>query len=191
MKVFGLAGTNGAGKDTIAEVLEEYRYLNVSATQMLGDELTARGLTHKRVNKAALSAEWRREYGMSAVVDKAAEQYENSTKKDLLQGFVVGSIRHPGETDKIHAIEGLQIWVDADPKIRFERVTSNDRGRVEDKKTYEEFLAEEQREMKPSGDSATLNMGAVKELSDVFIINNGDDIEAFKRQVKQQLEKYL
>lgn len=190
MKIFGLAGTNGAGKDTIAEVLaEEFGYMNISATEMLGSELTTRGLSHERANKAALSAEWRRQYGMAAVVDRALEQFESS--KTDQKGFVVGSIRHPGESDRIHELGGIQIWVDADPKIRYERITSNDRGRVEDQKSFEQFLVEEEREMKPVGDAATLNMGAVKEAADVFIMNNGNDIEAFTLQVKKELAKYL
>lgn len=188
MIIIGLAGTNGAGKDTVAELLaDEFGLLNASATQMLGDELTRRGLSHERKNKADLSAEWRRKYGMAAIVNRAVEEFRAGAYK----GLIVGSLRHPGETDRVHELGGVQLWIDADPKIRYGRITSNDRGRVEDKKTFEEFRAEEEREMHPVGDAATLNMAGVKEKADIFIDNNSDDIEAFKSQVREILKKEI
>lgn len=188
MEIIGLSGTNGSGKDTVARLLaEKFGWLFADATTMLGDELTKRGLSHERVNKAALSAEWRRELGMAAIVDKGLELYKAGDYK----GLVVGSLRHPGEADRVHELGGIVVWVDADPKIRYDRITSNNRGRVEDNKTLEEFLAEEAREMTPVGDEATLNMAAVKLRADITIQNNGDDIEAFKAQVEQALSEQI
>ena len=184
MKIIGLAGTNGSGKDTVAQLLrDEYGWLFADATQMLGDELTRRGLSHERVNKASLSAEWRREHGMGVIVDKAVELFNQGD----YQGVIVGSLRHPGEADRVHELGGMVIWVDADPQVRYDRITKNDRGRVEDQKTFEEFLAEQEREMTPVGDEATLNIAAVKERADIQIPNNGNDIEKFQSEVRQVL----
>jgi dephospho-CoA kinase len=188
MKIIGLSGTNGSGKDTIAHLLQDkYGWLFADATHMLGEELTRRGLSHERENKASLSAEWRRQYGMAAIVDKAVEMFQAGDYK----GLIVGSLRHPGEADKVHELGGTMLWVDAEPRIRYGRITANDRGRVEDRKTFEEFLAEQEREMKPTGDEATLNMSAVKDRADVTIINNGNDIDEFKSQIISQLESLL
>ncbi len=188
MEIIGLSGTNGSGKDTVARLLaEKYGWCFADATTMLGDELTKRGLSHERVNKAALSAEWRRELGMAAIVDKGIELYKTGDYK----GLIVGSLRHPGEADRVHELGGTVLWVDADPKVRYSRITSNNRGRVEDNKTFEEFLAEEAREMTPVGDEATLNMGAVKERADITLQNNGDDIEAFKTQAEKALSDLI
>jgi dephospho-CoA kinase len=182
MKLIGLSGTNGSGKDTIAHLLRDvYGWYFAGASEMLAEELIKRGEPLERVNKSALSAEWRRQYGMSAVVDKGIELCK--ADGGSYNGLIVGSLRHPGEADKIHEQGGVVIWVDADPKVRYSRITSANRGRVEDQKTFEQFLAEQAAEMKPSGDAATLNIGAVKELSDVFINNDGNDIEAFKKQI--------
>jgi len=189
MKLIGLSGTNGSGKDTIAHILrDEYGWYFADATAMLGDELTRRGLSHERVNKAALSSEWRRQHGMGAVVDKGLE-FMAATGKEY-PGFVVGSLRHPGEADRVHEEGGVVIWVDADPEIRYARITSVDRGRVEDKKTYEQFLAEQEVEMhgKPN-DPVALKISAVKERADIFIVNNGNDVDAFKQQVVAELKK--
>lgn len=188
MIVIGLGGTNGAGKDTVAHLLvEKYGFFWADSTTIVGEELDKRGLSHERINKAAVMAEWRRQYGMAAIVDKGLELF----KAGDYQGLVVSSLRHPGEADRIHELGGTMVWVDADPKVRYARITSNDRGRVEDRKTFEEFMAEEQREMHPVGDEATLHGAAVKERADIFIENDGNDIEAFKQQADNALSDIL
>ncbi|MDQ5885645.1 MAG: hypothetical protein QG628_42 [Patescibacteria group bacterium] len=184
MNIIGLAGTNGSGKDTVAVMLKEkHGYLFADATTMLGNELSKRGLSHERVNKAALSAEWRREHGMGVIVDKAVELYKAGDYK----GLIVGSLRHPGEADRVHEFGGKVLWVDADQRIRYDRINGGSRGRVEDRKTFEEFVQEEAREMSQSGDAATLNMGAVKSRADVFLNNNSNDIEAFRKYAEKEL----
>ena len=188
MIIIGLSGTNGSGKDTVGHLLaEKYGFLFADATQMLGDELTRRGLSHERENKSALSAEWRREYGMGVIVDKGVETFKAGNYK----GLIVGSLRHPGEADRVHELGGKVLWVDADPRVRYERITKNDRGRVEDRKTFEEFLTEQEREMHPVGDAATLNIAAVKDRADITLTNDGNDIEAFKVQAEQILQPVL
>lgn len=190
MRIYGLGGTNGSGKDTVAQMLaERYGFLNASATEMFLGELKKRGWPNDREHKAKLSALWRRESGMGVIVDKAVEMYRQSPGK--YKGIIVGSLRHPGEADRIHELGGKQIWVDADPKIRYDRIQKSLEERaathVEEGKTFKEFLAEEKREMTPSGDEATLNMSAVKDRADIFLENNGDDIESFKDDAEKEL----
>lgn len=45
--------------------------------------------------------------------------------------------------------------------------------------------------MKHSGDEDTLNMAGVKAICDVFLTNNGNDIEKFKDEAEKALQKYL
>lgn len=180
MQIFGLAGTNGSGKDTIAELLgEKYDYFVGSATDMFVVELNKRGWPTDRAHKRKLSAEWRKEFGLGVVVDKAIEE----ARAKGYDKVIVGSLRNSGEADRVHELGGQMIWADADPKIRYERIISGNRGRgIEDNKTYEEFLSDEEIEMHPTGDATTLDMAVVKQKSDIFIENDGDDIEAFKAQ---------
>lgn len=181
-EIIGLGGTNGAGKDTVANLLAaEYGYLFVNVSDLFATELARRNWPPDREHKGKLSAEWRREYGMGVVVDKALKAYRETSGYN---GLVVGSLRHPGEVDRVHELGGMVLWIDADPEIRYQRIQNGNRGRgAEDDKTFEEFLAEEQREMTPSGDGATLNMAAVKERADEVVFNNGGDISVLSHNV--------
>jgi dephospho-CoA kinase len=187
--IIGIGGTNGAGKDTVAQLLaEKYGFLFVGATEMFTEELRIRNWPADREHKAKLSAEWRRELGMAAIVDKALAVY-NSYPEGRYKGLAVGSLRHPGEADRIHELGGLMLWVDADPKIRYARVTTANRGRgLEDDKSFEEFLADEQREMTPAGDAATLNMSAVKERADRILTNNYSGIDELSQAVAKVID---
>jgi dephospho-CoA kinase len=188
MKIIGISGTNGSGKDTVSLMLKErYGYFVASATEMLAAELEKRGLPTEREHKRAVGDEWRRQYGHAAIVEKAIEQAKAAGYDKL----VVGSLRNPGEADRVHELGGTIVWVDADPKLRYQRITSNNRGRVEDNKTFEQFLAEEEIEMNHSGDSATPNMLAVKERADITLENDDSDIKTFKDQVEKVLAEYV
>lgn len=189
-RIIGLSGTNGAGKDTVGRILSEHHnFLFISVTDLLRDEAKRRGLPIEREHLRTISAEWRREHGLGVLVDRAVADFE--PKKDRYDGVVMASLRNPYEADRVHELGGVVIWVDADPKVRYERVQANaaDRGRAaEDAKTFEEFLAEEQVEMQSSGDEATLNMSAVKERCDIRILNNTTDMEILATDIEQALE---
>lgn len=185
-QIIGVSGTNGSGKDTIMEFLSaSYEYLFMSATDMLQAELVAKNLPTDRLHKSELSAQWRREHGYGVIVQKAYEAFEQQAS--TYTGLVVGSLRHPAEAEAIHELGGMVLWIDADSKVRYERIQSNDRGRgIEDQISYEQFLADEAREMHPTGDAATLNIAAVKELSDITIYND-TDIAGLERQLVEAL----
>lgn len=189
MKIIGIAGTNGSGKDTVSHMLNErHGYFVASATEMLEAELKKRGLPLEREYKRTVGNEWRSKYGVSAIVDRAIELAKEAGYDKL----VVGSLRNPGEADKVHELGGITVWVDADQRVHYERITSVDRGRVEDNKTFEEFQAEEQAEMQSQGDGkAGLNMSAVKARADVIVENNDSNIEKFKSIAEEKLKQYL
>lgn len=188
-QIIGLSGTNGSGKDTVGRILAVHHgYLFISVTDLLRDEAKRRGLPVERENLRTISAEWRRESGLGVLVDKAVAEYNQAG--DKYKGVVMASMRNPGEADEIHKLGGTMVWVDADPKVRYKRVQANaeSRGRAEeDTKTFDQFLAEEEAEMKSGGDEATLHMAAVKELCDIFLDNGGNDLEEFRHTVEQTL----
>lgn len=194
MIIIGLSGTNGSGKDTVAKMLvERHNFLFVGATEMFLDELKKRGWPNDREHKAKLASEWRREFGTGVIVDKAYAQLKAAGDKYV--GLIVGSLRNPGEADKVHELGGTMVWVDANPKVRYDRIQAHLAERaathVEDNKTFDQFVAEEQREMTSSGDAATPNMSAVKDRADIVLTNDGNDISAFKDKAEQTLANIL
>lgn len=189
MKIIGLSGTNGSGKDTVGHMLtERHGYLFISLTDMLRKEAGKRGQESSREVLRTISAEWRRESGLGVLIDKAIEHLEELDAD--YRGLVVASLRNPGEADKIHELGGVVVWTDADAKVRYDRIQTHaaERNRYdEDHKTFEQFCEEEAAEMTTTGDSATLNMSAVKDRADIFVTNDGDDIEAFKNEAELAL----
>lgn len=193
LKLIGLSGTNGSGKDTVGEILaEHHNYFFVSVTDVLRNELRRRGLEVNRENLRTLSAEWRREHGLAVLVDRAVDAYKAAGGDERYHGLIMASLRNPAEADRLHELGGTMIWADADAHVRYERVQANaaSRGRAgEDFKTFEEFLAEQEAEMHPpvGGDAATLNMSAVRDRADIKLENNSDSLDVFRRDIETAL----
>lgn len=185
LKLLGVSGTNGAGKDSIGEFLaSHHNWLFVSVTEILRDELRRQDVPLEREHLRNLSADWRKQYGLGVLIDKAVEIYESHQKE--YAGLCVSSLRNPGEADELHKLGGQVVWVDAEPKIRYQRISSRARG-TEDQKSFDEFLTEEQAEMRHSGHEATLSLEGVKAKADIFIENNSDDLSSFHRQIEKSL----
>lgn len=189
LRIIGIGGTNGSGKDTLGEILAEtYGFKFISLTDMLRAECRERGLPVERENLRMISAEWREKGGLGAPIDKVLAAYEPDA--DTYNGLATASLRNPGEADRVHELGGIVVWVDADPKIRYARVTSGDRGRAsEDDKTFDQFLQEERDEMypKPGASITSLATIEVKKRADVTILNESTR-EAFAAQVAELLK---
>lgn len=191
MKLIGLAGTNGSGKDSVGEILaNKYNYLFISVSDLLRDEASNRGEPIEREVLRTISAEWRREHGLGVLVDKAVEYFDEQGGFDEFTGLVIASLRNPGESDRVHELGGKVVWTDADPKIRYDRIYSRQRTE-EDAKTFEQFVEEEKAEMEHDGDAATLSMREVKRSLDYLIVNDGSTFEELEAEVAKKLESIL
>jgi dephospho-CoA kinase len=188
-KLIGLAGTNGSGKDTVGYILSKnHGYLFISVTEILRDELSKRGLVSNRENLRSLSAEWRGLLGLGVLVDKALDQFQN--EKDQYSGLVIASLRNPGEADRVHELNGIMLWIDADPKTRYDRIQKNSASRNradEDNITYDKFLAEEEAEMKSadSDNKTLLSMSEVKDKCDHILDNSADTYDLLTKTIDQ------
>lgn len=191
IKIIGLSGTNGAGKDAVGHTLAlKHNYLFVSVSDLLREEAKRREIAADRENLRMISAEWRRKYGYGVLIDQAYKIYNDLETK--YAGLAVASLRNSHEADRVHELGGIVVWVDANPRTRYRRIQANlmERGRsVEDTKTFEQFLVDEEMEMNipPGGDDANLNMSGVKTRSDIVLLNDGTNLEEFELFVDQQL----
>ncbi len=192
-KLIGISGTNGSGKDTIGNILaNNYGFWFCSLSDILREELKNMGLSSSRENMRELSTNWRREFGVSILVDKAQAEFTQQEANYI--GLAMASIRNPGEADAIHQAGGLMLWVDADPKIRYQRVKNrSEKGglnsRVDDLLTFDQFINEEAAEMNHPKitDGMTLSMSKVKSKCDIFIQNNGQDLTELTKLIGQRL----
>ncbi|HVX24056.1 MAG TPA: AAA family ATPase [Candidatus Saccharimonadales bacterium] len=189
-EIIGIAGTNGSGKDTLGHMLaDRHKYLFVSVTDLLRAECVRRGLPPIRENTRMVSAEWRRELGLGVLIDKAIAEYE--LVRDEYEGVAISSLRNPGEVDRVHDFGGIVVWIDADARVRYDRIQRNveQRDRKDDKRTFKQFVAEEEAEMhKPvGGDAASLDGTAVKAKCDLFIDNTHENVAVFDADAEKQL----
>jgi len=84
---------------------------------------------------------------------------------------IVDSIRNPAEVEVLREVPGFFMFgVDADPRVRFERLVK--RGRQGDPTAYEQFAALEERET-TSTDPTNLQLRATWELVDEVLMNDG------------------
>jgi dephospho-CoA kinase len=188
--IIGIAGTNGAGKDTVGLMLQQnHGYLFVSVTDVLRAELKRQGFPVDREHLRELSASWRREFGFGVLIDRAMDVLHDQPKGKY-KGIAIASLRNPFEVDRVHELGGEVWWLDADPLLRFTRIKANAASRAraeEDEKTFEQFLAEEQAEMHSTGDEATLNMAAVKDKADIKMQNAGSGLDLLAQEVSALL----
>ena len=182
-EIIGISGTNGAGKDTLAALRYEREGAeHVSLSDILRRELTMLGVPLERENLMNLSRQWRDESGDYGILaTRTIQRYlGDKAVTSTLNGLSIVSVRHPDEARRIKEANGKIFWVDADPKLRYERIQSGGRNRIDDRKSFEEFIDEEQREISPiDSDPASVNLGEVSRIADVKIENNFDDESAY------------
>lgn len=185
--IVGIAGTNGAGKDVLGALLHERcGYDNISLSDILRAELDRRGQEHSRENLSGLSREIREQEGDGAMSRRVITEWQDNGDG---RGLCITSIRTHGEATTIQQAGGVIIWVDADPKTRYERVTAAGRGRgATDDLSFAEFMEQQEREMTPTAKGGGLNMAAVRECADVMIDNNFATKEAYENYLIETFE---
>lgn len=180
-EIIGLAGTNGAGKDTLGDLRQKREGARkVSLSDILRTEADARGLSHERENLGAISTEWGAKLGAGALSAMTISHFRE-TRTETENGLSIVSIRRPEEARTIQREGGLMLWIDAAREIRYQRILDANRNRVTDEKTYEEFCAEEDREMYPASDDPfVLNMSGVRDIADIHLVNEFGSPEEFE-----------
>ena len=140
--IIGLVGQAGCGKGTMADFLQaEYGagYFRFSA--MIGDILNRLAIEKTRENFTAMSNTLRQAFG--------EDVFSYAIERDALNApqtiTVIDGIRR---VEDIVALEPLPLFklvaIDADPKLRYERMKARGEKASERNFTWEQFLAEEQ-----------------------------------------------
>ena len=178
--IIGITGTNGAGKGTVVEILmDKLGFKHYSARGYLNKILTEQGKELSRSNMNELANGLRAEHHPAILAEKLLEE----AQKD--GGYaIIESIRTPGEATLLRKFKNFHLLaVDADSRVRYERVVV--RGSSTDKIPYEQFVAEEEKEM-TSTDPNKQNISKCFEMADATLTNN-DSIEKLTAQLKDYL----
>lgn len=191
--VYGVAGTNGSGKDSLMELLSERGFLvyNTSAgLRQIAQAVfnsTDRGGNDTPMGR--IGNAFRTAYPGGMVELGLLDWWMRAgvLPADLRpKGLVIGSIRGTGEAERIKQVGGKLIVVDADPHVRYQRLSG--RGRADDNVTFEQFMEKDAAEMAVGEtDPTKFGMAAVIDMADIRIANNGNDLDAFKAAAAQAL----
>ena len=177
--ILGIAGTHGAGKGAVVDLLKEHGFIHCSARELFLEILKERNSPLDRASISALANELRAEHGVSYVVDTYLARHTSS------DNVIIESIYTLGEVEALRKRGGVVLAVDADPEIRYERI----KGRMSetDFVTKEDFIAQQQKELH-SDDPSKQNTRAVMETADFRIENNGS-LEELKESVAHVLKE--
>ena len=180
--IIGITGTDGSGKGTVVEYLTQVKkYAYYSSRSFIVAEIERQGLAVDR-NQMRLTANKMRElHGNDFVVRQAYEKAAAENVEDV----VIESIRALAEAEYLKAQGGILLAVDADQKVRYERVQK--RRSESDKVSFEQFVAHEELE-KNDPNPHGMQKAKVIEMADYHILNGGT-LEELHTQVDTFLEK--
>ncbi len=185
--IYGVAGTNGSGKDSLMDMLvERHGFLLFNTSNSLRQISQAvfhsiqRGGNESPLGRVGNA--FRVAYPGGMVELGLLDWWIRAgvLPKDLQPaGLVIGSIRGTGEATRLKEAGGKLVVVDADSQVRYARLSN--RGRADDHVTFEQFMEKEAGDMAVGEtDPTKFGMAAVIGMADIRIENDGNDIEAFK-----------
>ena len=185
--LIGLTGKNGSGKGVVAEFLKTMGYHYYSLADVVREEIASRGEKITRANLIKTANELRTTCGPSILADRVL------AKLDPEKNYIADSIRNPFEVEALRRRKDFYLlMVDADPKIRFDRLKM--RARENDPQDYEAFLKLEAAEA-GSNDPNTQQLNRTCEIADARVENNGtieelhDDIREVLRAISVNLPR--
>ncbi len=139
VKVIGLTGSIGAGKDVVSKYLvSKYGYIQITIGDVVREAMKKKGLEITRENSDAFSQEMRDKFGADYWIKQCVKKAKNYPKS------VIDGVRLPSDNDAIKSEFGkdyILLKVDAEPMIRFQRLQS--RGRSDLPKDLAHFESQE------------------------------------------------
>ena len=161
-RLIGLTGTNGAGKGEAAAFFTARGYACFSLSDVIREELQARGEAVSRDNLIRTGNELRERYGPDVLARRTIAKIKGPA--------VVDSIRNTHEVAYLRVQPGfILLAIDAPLEVRFARVAA--RGRDESAADLEAFRNKESQER--TGGKTAQQLEACMAAADRLILNDG------------------
>lgn len=177
--IIGIVAEMAAGKTTATDYLKEkYQAVSFRFSDPLRDILERLHLEHTRGNLQTLSTSLRQNFSEDILSKVLALDVKNSDNHII----ITEGIRRPSDITYLKEIPGFcLISLEADQKIRFERITKRSENPDDQNKTWEEFVAEGNQESEQK----------IKEISNEakFHINNNGTAEELYKQLDELITK--
>lgn len=194
-KIIGVSGSDRSGKDTVAEMLMDNGYFGYSFGDAVRDHARNRHANDPNpisvVNLTETSNWLRSEHGADVILKEALKAYDQAIASgEDYKGVVLYSVRAPIEVDFILEQGGELVWVEATDEVRLKRRLANIRP-GEATVTMDEMLTNEALQQDPQPgipEEVQMNLKYVKAHATKVIENNGNDLAAFEKKVKQTLD---
>lgn len=174
--IIGITGHYCAGKDEMAEYLEQKQFFHISLSEILREKIRAQKKKPTRDNLIKYGNELRRKQGHGIIARLAMQQMEPN------KNYTITSIRNPTEVEVLKTRKDfILVKVEAPIKERFERMKARirEKNREDDIQTFEEFKQKEQQEQSENPESQQVHK--CMEMADVTIINNRDLMTFYKK----------
>ncbi len=173
MKVIGIVGRIGSGKDTISDyIAKKYGYRIIVMGDIVREIATEMGRGHSRDELQQTQKDVVARHG----IDYFAKRVVEKIRKNNWQKVVINGIRRPEDASVPKAEFGkdmVVMLVDTSTEIRFGRMKL--RSRAGDPKTLEEFLRQEENEKK------FFRWNETKKYIDGVIVNNNSVDDLYRR----------
>ena len=177
--IFGLVGPLAGGKDTVKKYLaDKYKAENCRFSTILRDILKRIDVPIEREKLQQLSTILRQNFGEDVLAKVIATDVTNM-KSDIV---VVDGVRRMADIKYLTELPNFFLTViDADLKIRYERMLKRNENVGDDKKTYEQFLKDHEAE---ADKETPIVMKKAK-----YKLNNDGSLEDLYRQVDELVAK--
>jgi dephospho-CoA kinase len=178
--IIGITGTIGAGKGTVVNYLvKEKGFTHLSVRDFLLGEIRHRGMeVDDRSAMREVANDLRATHGPAYIIEML---YERALKRD--EHVLVESIRAIGEAEFLKSKDVSILAVDADRKLRYERIIA--RGASTDHVDFDTWVMQEEREL-ASTVPWDMNIIGVMRVADARIENDGT-LEELHAKVNEAL----
>lgn len=177
--VLGLAGEIAAGKGTVAAYLEEKHGAKKRAfSDSLKDVCERLHLEKNRDNLQKLSTMFRENFHDNIL----SEVVFHDAREDKVGIVAIDGVRRKADIEFFKDVPGFKlVYLEADMKTRYERITKRGEKSDDNSKTFEQFEEDHTKE-------AELEIRGLKEIAD-FVIDNNGSFEQLYIQVDEIIAK--